>query len=105
MVLVLLMDTAGFRSAGLANALAACFGISTAFLGNKYLVFESAKGGVCRQGFRFGLLYASMACLHGGILLIWSDIGKLDYRAGFIMATGMQVIINYWGSKLLVFKP
>lgn len=91
-------------SAGLANMLAAIAGISASFLGSRYFVFRSLDQAIIRQAVKFGLLYAMMAILHGLVLYLWSDVGRLDYRTGFLMATGLQVMLSYWGNKTLVFK-
>jgi putative flippase GtrA len=91
-------------SAGLANVLAAIAGISASFLGSRYFVFRSLDQAIIRQAVKFGLLYAMMAILHGLVLYLWSDVGRLDYRTGFLMATGLQVMLSYWGNKTLVFK-
>jgi putative flippase GtrA len=91
-------------SAGLANLLAAIAGISASFLGSRYFVFRSLDESIIRQAVKFGLLYAAIAILHGLVLYLWSDIGRLDYRIGFLIATGLQVMLSYWGNSTLVFK-
>lgn len=92
------------RSAGLANMVAAVFGISCSFLGSRYFVFREHEGGLLQQARSFLLLYAFIALLHGIVLLVWTDIYGLDYRLGFLMATLMQVSMTYLGNKHLVFK-
>lgn len=103
-VLTLNMEGLGFQSAGLANAIAALFGISASFLGSRYFVFQRTSGRVHQQAFRFGLLYGTMAGLHGLCLWLWTDQHGLDYRAGFIVVTALQVVVSYVGNKFLVFK-
>lgn len=92
------------RSAGLANMVAAVFGISCSFLGSRYFVFRNHEGGLLQQARGFLLLYGLIACLHGLVLLVWTDIFSLDYRLGFLIATAMQVSVSYLGNKLVVFK-
>ena len=94
----------GIPSAGLANLCAATAGISASFLGSRYFVFRSRNEAIVRQAAKFGLLYAAIAVLHGLVLYLWSDIGRLDYRMGFLLATALQVMLSYWGNKKLVFK-
>ena len=94
----------GMTSAGAANVCAAVAGIIASFVGNRYFVFQRAAESRIYEGERFGLLYATIACLHGLVLYAWTDLGRMDYRLGFLLATGMQVILSYWGNKRLVFK-
>ena len=93
----------GVRSAGLANGLAAVAGITTSFIGNRYFVFRSHDESIASQATKFGGLYVATAVAHGLTLFAWSDIGGLDYRAGFLVATAIQVILSYVGNKKLVF--
>jgi putative flippase GtrA len=91
-------------SAGLANLGAAVFGVTASFLGNRYYVFRKWDEPIVVQAAKFATLYVLTVCLHGLVLFGWSDIWRLDYRTGFIVATALQVLLTYWGSKLLVFN-
>jgi putative flippase GtrA len=91
-------------SAGIANLLAATVGIATSFLGSRHFVFDAGDKPIFQQAGKFGLLYALIAVLHGMVLYGWSDLLRLDYRAGFLIATAFQVVLTYWGNKLLVFR-
>jgi len=91
-------------SAGLANLIAALFGITASFLGSRYFVFKGHNEHIARQAVKFGLLYACIAFLHGIVLFVWTDMYKFDYRIGFLFATALQVMISYVGNKVLVFK-
>lgn len=91
-------------SAGLANLCAAVVGITASFLGNRYFVFRSRNERILHEASRFMALYGAIACLHGLVLFVWTDLLKLDYRAGFLMATFVQVSFSYWGNKRLVFE-
>ncbi len=93
-----------FKLVGLANFFAAIFGITTSFLGNRFFVFRGHSDGVATQSVKFVVLYAVLAVLHGFVLFVWTDIYHLDFRIGFVIATGLQVIFSYIGNKLLVFK-
>jgi putative flippase GtrA len=93
-----------FSSAGLANLIAAIFGIATSFLGNRYFVFRRYDENILRQVIKFSGLYASIAVLHGVLLLTWTDWLGMDYRVGFLIATAFQVSLSYLGNKALVFK-
>jgi putative flippase GtrA len=98
------LQVLGLKSAGLANLLAAVAGISASYAGSRYFVFRVFDQPVLHQAARFGMLYAMIATLHGAVLYLWSDIARLDYRGGFLVATAMQVMLSYWGNKRLVFK-
>ena len=93
-----------FPSAGLANLIAAVFGITTSFLGSRYFVFRKFEESIRIQAIRFSGLYGAIAILHGSVLLIWTDSLGFDYRRGFLIATGLQVSLSYIGNKYLVFK-
>lgn len=104
-VLTVNLKVLGFGSAGVANLVAAVFGIATSFLGNRFYVFAgSAQQAWGPQVVKFSGLYALTALLHGLILWAWTDRLGLDYRIGFVIATGMQVSLSYLGNKFLVFK-
>ncbi len=83
---------------------AALFGITASFFGNRYFVFVEHTESITRQATKFGSLYAVIAVLHGVILYIWSDNFGLDYKLGFLLATGLQVILSYFSNKKLVFN-
>lgn len=103
-VLTFNLKVLGFASAGLANMLAAVFGITASFAGSRVYVFRGSQEPLFRQIYRFLLLYVSIALLHGALLYAWTDVMSLNYAAGFAIATVMQVIFSYWGNKALVFK-
>jgi putative flippase GtrA len=103
-VLTLNLGPFAFKSAGLANFVAAIFGIAASFLGSRYYVFTRAKEGFVSQALKFSGLYATIAVLHGLFLFAWSDWHGLDYRAGFFFATVIQFALSYLGNKFLVFK-
>ncbi|MCD1627282.1 GtrA family protein [Seohaeicola saemankumensis] len=103
-VLTINLNFFGFASAGLANFVAAFFGITASFLGSRYYVFRSTQADISKQFFKFSGLYVSIAFLHGTILWLWTDKLGLDFRIGFLIATTFQVSISYFGNKLLVFK-
>lgn len=104
-VLTFNLKVLGFGSAGAANLVAAVFGITTSFLGSRFYVFAgSAQQAWLPQVVKFSGLYAVTAVLHGLVLWAWTDRLGLDYRIGFVIATGMQVSLSYLGNKFLVFK-
>lgn len=93
------------ESAGLANMIAAVVGAATSFVGSRYFVFRAAaNGSPLRQALSFAILYAVIAILHGAILYAWTDVNGLDYRLGFVLATGVQVFISYLGNMAWVFR-
>jgi putative flippase GtrA len=91
-------------TAGLANFIAAFFGIVASFVGSRYYVFRANQQPIFRQVSKFTGLYSAFAFLHGIVLYVWSDLQGWDYRSGFLVATFLQVLLSYWGNKLLVFK-
>ena len=102
-VLMVNLEVLGMRSAGAANGVAAVFGITASFLGSRYFVFHGTDGRFVQEGFQFVLVYAGIAALHALILFAWTDRGHLDYRIGFVLATGVQVTISYLANKKWVF--
>ena len=88
---------------GIANFIAAIFGITVSFIGSRYFVYKNHNGTILHQGIKFIILYGLIAFFHGLVLYIWSDIYKLDFRVGFVVATFMQMIFSYSGNKFLVF--
>jgi len=103
-VLTFNIEVVEMPSAGLANLVAAIFGITASFLGSRHFVFKKYQEPIINQATMFGILYATIACLHGVVLYVWTDMYKFDYRIGFIIATVLQVMLSYWGNKILVFK-
>ncbi len=103
-VLTTNLNVLEFKSAGLASFVAAFFGIATSFLGSRYFVFQGTAERIFHQAVKFSGLYGAIAVLHGLFLWTWTDWNGLDYRAGFLIATAIQVSLSYLGNKLLVFK-
>lgn len=103
-VLALLVEVARLPSAGLANLLAAIVGVSASFLGNRHFVFRAASEPWQGQALRFASLYAATALMHGAVLFGWTDLAGQDYRVGFLLATGLQVVASYLGNRWLVFR-
>ena len=103
-VLTFNLQVLGWGSAGIANLVAAVFGITTSFLGSRYFVFQGSVEPLLKQIYRFIFLYAAIALLHGALMYVWADHYHLNYIAGFVVATGMQVLCSYWGNKRMVFK-
>lgn len=98
------LEVLGMPSAGVANAIAAVFGITVSFLGNRYFVFRAAGGTLARQGVLFVLSYGLIALLHGLILYLWTDRAGLNYTVGFLVATVMQVACSFVVNKFMVFR-
>ena len=103
-VLTININIFAFDSVGVANFVAAIFGISTSFIGSRYFVYRNHKGTISSHMVKFVLLYGFVALLHGGTLHIWTDIYHHSYQVGFILATLLQVLITHTGNKILVFK-
>lgn len=103
-VLTINIEWLKIDSAGLSNLIASCVGITTSFLGSRHFVFIAQHKPVFGQAVRFGVLYASIAILHGLVLYGWTDVLALDYRIGFAIATVLQVMLSYFGNQRLVFR-
>jgi putative flippase GtrA len=103
-VLTLNVEVLGISPVGLANFVAAWFGITASFLGSRWFVFQNVDAPVMQQAVRFVSLYALIACLHGIVLYLWSDRAGWNYSAGFLVATGLQTVLSYLGNRFLVFK-
>ena len=104
LVLTFNLKVLGWTSAGLSNLVAALFGITSSFMGSRYFVFQGSREPLLKQIYRFLLLYAAIAGLHTFVMHVWVDVYVLNYIAGFVVATVMQVVFSYWGNKVLVFK-
>ena len=103
-VLTFNLKVLGWGSAGIANLVAAVFGITASFLGSRYFVFQGSAEPLLKQMYRFIFLYVAIALLHGAFMYVWADHYRLNYIAGFIVGTGIQVLCSYWGNKRMVFK-
>jgi len=103
-LLWLLFAKTQLLAAGIANMIAAGIAISTSFLGNRYFAYRAHAAPVVSQAGRFLVFYAALAVMHGLVLFTWTDVGGLDYRIGFLLATVVQTISSYLGGKHWVFK-
>ena len=91
-------------SKGVANFVAAIFGITVSFLGSRHFVFPGTSESIWHQLARFWLLYAVLAFVQAAVLFVWSDWAGLDYRIGFLIGTFLQMVCSYFGGKHWVFK-
>ena len=103
-VLTININLIGFRYVGVANFIAAFFGIITSFVGNRYFVFKDFSAPFLNQFISFISLYSFIALVHGIVLFLWTDLYNFDYRIGFVIATVVQFILSFVGNKLFVFK-
>jgi putative flippase GtrA len=104
-VLTCLLKVLALPSAGLANLFAAIVGVSASFVGNRHFVFGPAEEPWKHQLMRFWVLYLGLSVLHGGLLLFWTDVAGLDYRAGFLLGALLAALCTYLGGKRWVFRP
>ena len=103
-VLQINLNVVGIKLAGVANFIAAFFGIATSFVGSRYFVFQASQNSIWHQLSKFGGLYGAIALFQGGVLYAWTDLHGLDYRSGFVLATVIQVVASYLGNKIWVFQ-
>lgn len=105
LVFVINLQIFEMQSAGLANFYGALTGISCSFLGSRCFVFPLGRGRGVSQAKKFGAIYGASAVMHAAVLTVWTDWNGLDHRAGFLLASGLQVILSYLGNKFWVFRP
>jgi len=103
-VLALCVDVLRIRPVLLAAFAASACGITSSFVGNRRFVFRQRERALLPQATRFVVLYGATALLHAAVLAVWSDLLALDYRWGFVLATGIQFVAGYAGNRVLVFK-
>lgn len=103
-VLTFNLKVLALSSAGLANGIAALFGIACSFFGSRYFVFRKTDAPLLKQAVQFSGLYGCIALLHASVLFVWTDWLAQDYRIGFLLATALQVALSYLGNKKLVFR-
>jgi len=103
-VLYVCVNVLNVPSKGVANFVAAVFGITASFLGSRHFVFPGTSESVWHQLARFWVLYAVLALMQAAVLFIWSDWAGLDYRVGFLVGTFLQMVCSYFGGKHWVFK-
>jgi len=101
--LSLLVHFVQLPSVGLANFCAAIVGITASFFGSRYFVFRGHTASFGSQFWRFVALYALFALVHGGVLFVWTDLMRLEFRIGFVLATALQMLMSFSANKLLVF--
>jgi len=102
--LTFLVEVVNVGSKGVANSIAAVLGIFASFLGNRFFVFASKTGSLRRELLRFSALYATLALLSGALMALWADVLAFDYRIGFVVISGIQLVLSFLGNRMLVFK-
>lgn len=104
LTLVGLLEVANLHSAGVANGMAAVVGIGVSYFGNRSYVFRSDAPHTLALP-RFLTVYIGIALYHAGFLAFWTDLFGWSYKLGFLVATGLSVLLSYFGNKLFVFRP
>jgi putative flippase GtrA len=102
LILSFLIEIAHWKSAGLANGLAAIFGISVSYFGNRTYVFKSTIS-TSQTLPRFLVVYATVAVWHVAVLSIWTDFLGLRYPEGYLIATLGSMILTFLGNRYFVF--
>ena len=92
-VLVILVEGVRIEYVGVAGLLSAFAGIVASFIGNRVYVFRS-QAPLLRELFRFKTLYLFVALFQALFLALWSDVLEHDYNLGFILVTGVGVLIS-----------
>ena len=94
-------------SAALSNAIAWVVAVAFAYLTNKPLVFKSydwSMKTVLPELGKFVACRVGCGLLETGILLVTVDILHWDGNVMKLVTSVLVVVLNYIGSKLLVFK-
>lgn len=102
-VLWFALEVMELQSAAMANIIASFLAITLSFVGNRYFVFKVTIQPILKQFYKFSYFYLTIALIHGGVLFIWADCLDFDYKVGFLLALGIQVILGYWVNKKSVF--
>ncbi|MEN9826240.1 MAG: hypothetical protein RI953_1985 [Pseudomonadota bacterium] len=87
-----------------AKALGCLAGTVVVFFINRAWTF-SARNGSAAQIFRFGLLYGTTIMLNTTLNTIGLKLLPHPWQLSFVFATGVTTVINFLGSKFVVFKP
>jgi len=103
-VLILLIEKLDVQSLVHANIVAGVAGVSYSFLGNKYFVFNFPRGNIYYQASKFILIYICIIFFHTLILNISTNVYGLDYRASFVIASLIIIIISFLSNKFMVFR-
>lgn len=94
-------------SAAVSNAAAWVFAVAFAFLTNKPFVFKSydwSAKTVVPELIKFLGTRVGSGLIETGIILVTVDILRWDGNIMKLVTSVLVIIINYVGSKLLVFK-
>lgn len=94
-------------SAAVSNVVAWVFAVAFAYLTNKPLVFKSydwSMKTVLPELGKFVACRVGSGLLETGILLVTVDILHWDGNVMKLVTSVLVVVLNYIGSKLLVFK-
>ena len=94
-------------SASVSNGIAWLVAVVFAFFVNKHFVFRSSDWtgkGLVAEGVKFAACRIGSGLLETGTLLITADILSLDGNLWKIIISILVVILNYFGSKFLVFR-
>ena len=94
----------GVPSAALGNALGATCGITSSFIGSRYFVFPKRRRHLGRELECFLALYAAIALVNAVVMLLWTDVGRLNYNVGFTLAVVLQGVLAFLGNRYLVFN-
>ncbi|MFZ9521480.1 MAG: GtrA family protein [Silvanigrellaceae bacterium] len=87
-----------------AKALGCLAGTVVVFFINRAWTF-SARHGSATQVLRFGLLYGTTIMLNTTLNTIGLKLLPHPWQVAFVFATGITTVINFLGSKFVVFRP
>ena len=93
-----------FQYAATADFIAAFFGISISFFGNKYFVFNKRATRPFAQYLFFFFFYIFLVLIHSTVIFLMTDILFIHYNISFLLATFFQFLISFTVNKNLVFK-
>lgn len=87
-----------------AKAMGCLAGTVVVFFINRAWTF-SARNGSAAQVLRFGLLYGTTIMLNTTLNTIGLKLLPHPWQVSFVFATGVTTVINFLGSKFVVFRP
>ena len=94
-----------FQQASNANLVGAVFGIATAFVLNKWIVFEAKHSSDTHsEVFRFALVYGILSLIHYCVPLILTDRLGFHHTFSFFVALAIGTIWTFTGNKYVVFR-
>ncbi len=75
-----------------------------AYFTNKYLVFRKSGGNKGKELFSFFSLRIASGILSFLLLMFFVDFLHFTHTPGWILSSGINLVLNYIGSKFFIFR-